>query len=110
MGYNGFCSGVDDSELPKTRPDKYPFIVHAEQNALANMSLKSSAKKRAYITAHPCSICAKLLWQNGIKNWYVSKGGKAHSFDNNDAQVISHLKNFGLTVEEIPVKTKVSLL
>ena len=47
---------------------------------------------------------------NGIKNWYVSKGGKAHSFDNNDAQVISHLKNFGLTVEEIPVKTKVSLL
>ena len=110
LGYNGFCSGVDDSELPKTRPDKYPFIVHAEQNALANMSLKSSAKKRAYITAHPCSICAKLLWQNGIKNWYVSKGGKADSCDNNDAQVISHLKNFGLTVEEIPVKTKVSLL
>ena len=110
LGYNGFCSGVDDSELPKTRPDKYPFIVHAEQNALANMSLKSSAKKRAYITAHPCSICAKLLWQNGIKNWNGSKGGKAQAFDNNDAQVISHLKNFGLTVEEIPVKTKVSLL
>ncbi len=110
LGYNGFCSGVDDSELPKTRPDKYPFIVHAEQNALANMSLKSSAKKRAYITAYPCSICAKLLWQNGIKNWHVSKGGKAHSFDNNDAEVISHLKSFGLTLEEIPVKTKVSLL
>ena len=33
-----------------------------------------------------------------------------HAFDNNDAEVISHLKSFGLTVEEIPVKTKVSLL
>ena len=110
LGYNGFCSSVDDKKLPNTRPDKYPFIVHAEQNALANMSLKSSSEKRAYITAYPCSVCAKLLWQNGIRRWYVAEGGVAHSFDDNDSIVIDHLKKFGLVIEEIPIKTQVSLL
>jgi len=110
LGYNGFCSGVDDSSLPNTRPGKYPFIVHAEQNALANMSLKSHSRKRAYITAYPCSVCAKLLWQNGVKLWCVAEGGQAHSFDDNDTVVINHLKKFGLIIEEIPVKTQVSFL
>ena len=110
LGYNGFCSGVDDKNLPNKRPNKYPFIVHAEQNALANMSLKSSSKKRAYITAYPCSVCAKLLWQSGVRLWYIAKGGKAHSFDNNDSDVINHLQKFGLIIKEIPIKTRVSLL
>ena len=110
LGYNGFCSGVDDKDLPNKRPNKYPFIVHAEQNALANMSLKSSSEKRAYITAYPCSVCAKLLWQSGVRLWYIAKGGKAHSFDNNDSDVINHLQKFGLIIKEIPIKTRVSLL
>ena len=110
LGYNGFCSGVDDKDLPNKRPNKYPFIVHAEQNALAHMSLKSSSEKRAYITAYPCSVCAKLLWQSGVRLWYIAKGGKAHSFDNNDSDVINHLQKFGLIIKEIPIKTRVSLL
>ena len=110
LGYNGFCSGVDDSSLPNTRPNKYPFIVHAEQNALANMSLKSSSEKRVYITAYPCSVCAKLLWQNGVRKWYVAEGGKAHSFVNNDSIMLDQLKTFGLIIEEIHIKTQVSLL
>ena len=110
LGYNGVCSGVDDKDLPNKRPNKYPFIVHAEQNALANMSLKSSSEKRAYITAYTCSVCAKLLRQSGVRLWYIAKGGKAHSFDNNDSDVINHLQKFGLIIKEIPIKTRVSLL
>jgi len=70
VGYNGFPSGVDDSSLPTTRPGKYPFMVHAEANAVSNLIVKQVDWYSAYITHLPCATCAKLLWQNGIREWY----------------------------------------
>ena len=35
-GYNGFVRGVDNTQLPDKRPDKYPFMIHAEANAIYN--------------------------------------------------------------------------
>ena len=29
-GYNGFVRGIDNAKLPNTRPNKYPFMIHAE--------------------------------------------------------------------------------
>jgi deoxycytidylate deaminase len=69
-GYNGFPSGSDDGSLPSTRPDKYPFMVHAEENAIANMLIKEKDLS-AYITRMPCFRCAKSLWQNDIRRWFV---------------------------------------
>src|SRR3972149_3706155 len=34
VGYNGFIAGIEDYILPNTRPDKYPFMLHSEINAL----------------------------------------------------------------------------
>ena len=37
QGYNGFPRGLKDDELPNTRPDKYPWMIHAEVNSILNL-------------------------------------------------------------------------
>ena len=59
MGYNGFCSNVEDEDLPTTRPQKYVYIVHAEQNAVSNIIIKP-----------PHSILSHLI-ENGLKVKYI---------------------------------------
>lgn len=55
---------------------KYPYIIHAEQDALMsiynNKTNKSFDTTEAYVTLFPCSNCAKLLVQAGIKKIFYS--------------------------------------
>lgn len=68
-GYNGFPRGVADDGRLTNREDKYPIIVHAEENAVAQaarigVSLRGCT---AYLwPLPPCSKCARLLIQAGI--------------------------------------------
>ena len=101
MGYNGFCAGLDDSLLPAPRPDKYPFMVHAEENAISNMLINPPLAKTAYITHMPCNRCAKLLWQNGINNWIVPENYRTHSYSKDDEVVYNHLVDNGLHIKYI---------
>lgn len=73
-GYNGFMRGIDDFALPNTRPEKYPFMIHAEANAIYNAARegKSTIGSRAYITAPPCLSCLQMLWQCGVHEIYFS--------------------------------------
>ena len=98
IGYNGFCSGVKENDLPTTRPGKYPFIVHAEANAVSNLVVKHIDFYRAYITHLPCASCAKLLWQTGVMEWYVPKNSKAHGEAEEDKIVYNHLVDNGLEI------------
>ena len=68
-GYNGFIRDIDDSDLPNTRPDKYPFMIHAEANAIYNSVRigRSTLGATAYITAIPCLSCLQMLYQCGIE-------------------------------------------
>ena len=68
-GYNGFIRDIDDSDLPNTRPDKYPFMIHAEANAIYNSVRigRSTLGATAYITAIPCISCLQMLYQCGIE-------------------------------------------
>lgn len=101
MGYNGFCKGVDDSDLPAVRPDKYPFMVHAEENAISNMLINPPSPKQVYVTHMPCNRCAKLLWQNDIHDWYIPEGCKAHGYSKEDEIVYQHLIDNGLQISYI---------
>ena len=101
MGYNGFPSGCEDNKLPSTRPDKYPFMVHAEQNAISNIVVKSCESLTAYITHRPCCVCAKLLWQNNVRRWFVEEGFDAKSFSDNDRIVHEFLIDNGLNFDII---------
>ena len=98
VGYNGFCSGVKEDDLPTTRPGKYPFIVHAEANAVSNLVVRQIDHYKAYITHLPCASCAKLLWQTGVMEWYVPKGAKAHGETEEDKIVYDHLIDNGLEI------------
>ncbi len=65
QGYNGYPRGVDDNKMPKTRPEKYPPILHADENAILNSdhSLKDATM---YITGPPCVHCWAQIIQSGI--------------------------------------------
>lgn len=66
-GYNGFPRGLkDDSVLPTTRPEKYPWMIHSEVNAMASANGPLDGAT-AYVTGPPCFNCLLLMWQNGIK-------------------------------------------
>jgi dCMP deaminase len=73
-GYNGFPKGCGDDDFPWGREkegenSKYPFVVHAESNAIlnANSSLKGTRlflySEKGY---YPCCECAKSIIQSGI--------------------------------------------
>lgn len=72
IGYNGFPIGCPDDELPWERESdninltKYPYVVHAEANAILN-STKDLHGARIYVDLFPCNECAKLIIQSGIK-------------------------------------------
>jgi dCMP deaminase len=66
QGYNGYPRGIDDSKMPQTRPEKYPPILHSEENAILN-STRDLDGATAYITGPPCTHCWAHMIQVGIK-------------------------------------------
>ncbi|UCD63579.1 MAG: dCMP deaminase family protein [Candidatus Zixiibacteriota bacterium] len=73
IGYNGFPTGCSDDELPWDRhgdflQTKYPYVCHAEMNAITNASNKPELEGATmYVSLFPCNECAKLIVQVGIK-------------------------------------------
>ena len=68
-GYNGFPKGCSDDEFPWNRDgdfNKYPFVVHAELNAILNASGKSLRGSKLYVDLFPCNECAKAIIQSGV--------------------------------------------
>lgn len=74
-GYNGFVRGADDALLPATRPDKYPYMIHAEQNLITNCARHGIGMENCSIvcTHSPCAFCMRLLWQCGITDIIVKE-------------------------------------
>jgi dCMP deaminase len=70
-GYNGLPMGCDDDEFPWEKTGefldtKYPYICHAELNAILNnigMDLKGC---KIYTALFPCNECSKAIIQSGI--------------------------------------------
>ena len=81
-GYNGTIAGFPDDEIPHTREavkltytkvvyagqiprpvvfesNKYPFMSHAESNAIFFADREKLVGSTLYITGFPCEICAK---------------------------------------------------
>ena len=72
MGYNGFVRYVDDDDDARhERPEKYDWVVHAEQNTIYNAARNGTKLfgTTLYVTSHPCKECAKGIVQAGI--WEV---------------------------------------
>ena len=69
-GYNGMPKGCSDDEFPWGREGaetKYPFVVHAELNAILNANGRDLRGSRVYVALFPCNECAKAIIQSGVK-------------------------------------------
>jgi dCMP deaminase len=80
VGYNGFPRGLLDDNLPNTRPDKYPWMIHAERNALSNCVVRPE-NGIAYVTGQSCNDCIMALWQEGVTRVIMSTNHGTHLFD-----------------------------
>lgn len=73
VGYNGFPRGCSDDDFPwersgeKETDTKYPYVCHAELNAILNAGGNSLKDCRIYVALFPCNECAKAIIQSGIK-------------------------------------------
>ena len=71
-GYNGLPWGCSDDEYPWEREGsdqnatKYPFVVHAELNAILNARGTNLTGAKLYVALFPCNECAKAIIQSGI--------------------------------------------
>ena len=105
IGYNGFPMGCKDDEFPWGKEakeylkTKYPYVVHAEPNAILNCtsSLKNST---LYVTLFLCNECAKLIIQSGIRH-VIYASDKYHDTESS----LASRKMFdaaGITYQEMP--------
>ena len=87
VGYNGFPIGCDDDKLPWDREGdwcdtKYPYVCHAELNAILNNKGSNLEGATIYVDLFPCNECAKAIIQCGIKE-IVYKSDKYNGTDGN---------------------------
>lgn len=95
-GYNGYIRGAEDDKIPKTRPEKYDYTIHAEINLICNAVRHgvSADKCVIYCTISPCIKCMRTLYQSGITKVYVK--GFYSDFDQ-----CSNMLDLKLTVTSI---------
>ncbi|MCM8710260.1 dCMP deaminase family protein [Clostridium sp. SYSU_GA19001] len=72
IGYNGFPVGCSDESLSWEREGefletKYPYVCHAELNAILNSNIRDLEGCRIYVGLFPCNECAKAIIQSGIR-------------------------------------------
>ncbi len=72
VGYNGMPIGCSDDEFPWAREGdvletKYPYVCHAELNAILNNVGFNLAGCTIYVPLFPCNECGKAIIQAGIK-------------------------------------------
>lgn len=70
-GYNGLPAGCNDDEFPWDKQGtfletKYPYVCHAELNAILNNIGMDLHGCRIYTALFPCNECAKAIIQAGI--------------------------------------------
>ena len=109
---NGPLSGSIDEEIPMERPDKYPFMIHAEENTLIfYYGSKSDIEgATAYISGRPCHRCLRMLIQKGIRR-FVYTDLKSACVDTEDIKnsekLLALRKNKDVKVEMYPHKEKI---
>jgi dCMP deaminase len=73
VGYNGMPTGCSDDDFPWEREGepletKYPYVCHAELNAILNNIGFNLAGCTLYTPLFPCNECSKAIIQSGIRD------------------------------------------
>ncbi|DBA04601.1 TPA: hypothetical protein N0F65_012184 [Lagenidium giganteum] len=105
IGYNGFPNGCGDDNLPWARESstgsaldtKYPYVCHAEMNAILNKNAADVRGCTIYVALFPCNECAKLIIQSGIARvMYCSD--KYHNESQEHWEINEALSSTGLCI------------
>ena len=112
VGYNGFPAGCSDEDFPWDREGeflqtKYPFVMHAEQNAILN-SIKKLTGCSIYVGLFPCHECAKAIIQSGIKE-VIYLSDKYNNTDSNTASKMMFDASGVLYRQFHPKKNKIEI-
>lgn len=73
LGWNGFPSKALYGEFPRASDadaaleTKFPYVIHAEQNALLVRNTKDLTDGVLFVTKPPCDECAPLIKLSSIK-------------------------------------------
>lgn len=97
-GYNGMIAGVNEDMLPwgndKSLPlylQKYPYVVHAEANAILYTKEFDLSGCTVYTTLFPCSDCTKLMMTKHIKQIVYASDKYTGTEDNVAAKTLMDL-------------------
>ncbi|WP_334640154.1 dihydrofolate reductase [Mycoplasma bradburyae] len=109
LGYNGMPKGLDNI-FPWKREDedpsstKYPYVIHAEINAILNTStiIKDCT---LYTNLFPCSNCAKTIVQSGIIEVVYEDNKYEHLPDNKISTFI--LESAGIKLRQHKTSHKI---
>lgn len=104
VGYNNPPRDCIDEDIPLTRPEKYAFFNHAEENCIINASRMMGSSldgTTLYVTSHPCATCFRMIRNAGIDRIvYLSEVG-SKCVDEQSLRIINQLnakKNGGVHV------------
>lgn len=88
-GHNGFARGAPDHLLPRTRPEKYEYMIHAEDNLIAHCAKSGISVDNCslVITLSPCQKCLRLMWQAGITQVICRDLYRDHKIDMKDIKI-----------------------
>jgi dCMP deaminase len=101
VGYNGFAKGMKDSILPISRPEKYPWMIHAERNALSNCVIRPD-NGIAYVTGQCCNDCIMALWQEGITKVFMLDQHGTQLFDKEQQKIFDlFVQHTGIEVNKV---------
>jgi dCMP deaminase len=108
-GYNGLPIGCSDEDFPWEKQGdfldtKYPYVCHAELNAILNNIGMDLSGCRMYTALFPCNECSKAIIQSGIKEViYLSD-----KYDGSDVSIASKrmLDTAGVAYRKAEVKRK----
>ena len=94
LGWNGFPKKALYGEFAKAsdkdqgvQDKKYPYVIHAEQNALMMRNTKNIEGGTLFVTKKPRDECTSLLEMQGIKTVVLSK-----DLEGGQKQGISYIK------------------
>lgn len=108
-GFNGPPSGIDDTLVPwNLRPEKYAYIIHAEENALL-FALSSHGGtpligSSVYVTHMPCAECTLRMIRQKVACVYVPTCHSPYQMSKYQVHILDILSKQKLSNETLILK------
>ena len=86
-GYNGPPRSIKDMDIDWSRPEKYDYIIHAEENAIDHC-MRTPSGATLYVTGFPCKKCMLKIVQYNIRKvvWFPYESQDGSSMFNDPEQ------------------------